>query len=194
MSTLSNVIYSNDKIDIIRSQAHDAVSELCEKAGLTAGNILVVGCSSSEAAGGDIGTYSSPQIADAIYDGIQSVISVKGIYLAAQCCEHLNRAIVINKNALFCPEIVNAVPRPEAGGSFAAKVYNSLCEDAVVVEHIKADAGIDIGNTLIGMHLKEVAVPVRLNVKMIGNAAVTAARTRAKFIGGERAVYNHHIM
>ncbi len=194
MSTLSNIIYSADKIDIIRNQTHDAVSELCEKAGLTAGNILVVGCSSSEAAGGDIGTYSSPQIADAIYEGIQSVLSKKGIYLAAQCCEHLNRAIVIDRNALFYPEIVNAVPRPEAGGSFAAKVYNSLCGDAVVVEHIKADAGIDIGNTLIGMHLKEVAVPVRLNVKMIGNAAVTAARTRAKFIGGERAVYNHHIM
>lgn len=193
MSTLSNIIYSADKTDTIRSQAHDAVCELCEKAGLTSGNILVVGCSSSEAAGGDIGTYSSPQIAEAIYDGIQSVLSEKGIYLAAQCCEHLNRAIVIEKKALFNPEIVNVIPSPQAGGSFAAKVYNSI-DEAVVVEHIKADAGIDIGNTLIGMHLKEVAVPIRLSVKMIGSAAVTAARTRAKFIGGERAVYDHHIM
>ncbi len=193
MSTLSNIIYSADKTDTIRSQAHDAVYELCEKAGLTSGNILVVGCSSSEAAGGDIGTYSSPQIAEAIYDGIQSVLSEKGIYLAAQCCEHLNRAIVIEKKALFNPEIVNVIPSPQAGGSFAAKVYNSI-DEAVVVEHIKADAGIDIGNTLIGMHLKEVAVPIRLSVKMIGSAAVTAARTRAKFIGGERAVYDHHIM
>lgn len=193
MSTLSNIIYSADKTDTIRSQAHDAVCELCEKAGLTSGNILVVGCSSSEAAGGDIGTYSSPQIAEAIYDGIQSVLSEKGIYLAAQCCEHLNRAIVIEKKALFHPEIVNVIPSPQAGGSFAAKVYNSI-DEAVVVEHIKADAGIDIGNTLIGMHLKEVAVPIRLSVKMIGSAAVTAARTRAKFIGGERAVYDHHIM
>ena len=116
----------------------------------------------------------------------------KGIYLAAQCCEHLNRAIVIEKEAIGNAEIVNVVPQPKAGGSFGTQAYLHF-KEPVVVEEIKADAGLDIGQTLIGMHLKKVAVPVRLSQKTIGEAIISAARTRAKFIGGERAVYNDDI-
>ncbi|MFR7855456.1 MAG: TIGR01440 family protein, partial [Acutalibacteraceae bacterium] len=118
-----------------------------------------------------------------------------GIYLAAQCCEHLNRAVIIEKelaDKLSLP-VVNVVPMPKAGGSFATAVYRAM-KHPVAVEHIKADAGLDIGQTLIGMHLKEVAVPVRLSVNKIGNAILTAARVRPKFIGGSRAVYDENLM
>lgn len=125
-----------------------------------------------------------------MYVGIMSVLAPKGIYVAAQCCEHLNRAIIIERAALPSgTEIVNVVPQPHAGGSFAMQVYKNA-EFPVAVEEIRADAGIDIGDTLIGMHLKKVAVPVRLAQKKIGEAHITAARTRPKFIGGSRAVYD----
>lgn len=182
-----------EELDDIRLAAHDAVKELCEKAGLKKNDILVVGCSSSEVNGENIGTASSPDTACAIYDGIQSVLIPKGIYLAAQCCEHLNRAIVVEAAALSEPETVNVIPQPKAGGSFATKAYNSFIEP-VVVETIKADAGIDIGGTLIGMHLKKVAVPVRLSCRSIGHANIICARTRPKFIGGIRAVYNEALL
>ncbi len=120
------------------------------------------------------------------------MLSEKGIYLAAQGCEHLNRAIVIEKAAIGDREIVNVVPQPKAGGSFATMAYRHF-ENPVVVEEIKADAGIDIGGTLIGMHLKKVAVPVKLKNNTIGRAHVLAARTRAKYIGGERAVYDEKL-
>ena len=114
--------------------------------------------------------------------------------MAAQCCEHLNRAIVIEKAALrYNDEVVNVVPKPKAGGSFATAAYNGF-DKPVCIEHIKADAGLDIGLTLIGMHLKEVAVPVRLDNNKIGEALVVAARTRAKFIGGIRANYNEELL
>lgn len=175
----------------ITEQAYSAVQEIIEKAHLKSGDIFVIGCSSSTVAGEDIGTSSSVDIAKAIFKGIYPQLKDKGIYLAAQCCEHLNRAIIIESAALQNRyfEAVNVVPQPKAGGSFATIAYNTF-ENPVVLEHIKADAGIDIGGVLIGMHLREVAVPLTLTIKKIGEANITSARTRAKFIGGERAHYN----
>lgn len=177
----------------IREQAKTAASELVETAKLKQGDILIVGCSSSEVVGLHIGKGSDINAAGAIYEGIQSVLQPKGIYLAAQCCEHLNRAVIVEKEALLPgAEIVNVVPQPHAGGSFAMTVYqNARCP--VAVEEIKADAGMDIGRTLIGMHLKKVAVPVRLSLDKIGEAVLICARTRPKFIGGSRAVYDDNL-
>ena len=177
----------------IRNQAANAVSELCEVAKLKQGDILVVGCSTSEVVGAKIGTNSDPDTAEEIFKGIMSVLKPKGIYLAVQCCEHLNRAIVTEKAAVPFYEYVNAVPQKKAGGSLATVAYGSF-ENPCIVEEIKADAGIDIGGTLIGMHLKRVAVPVRLSVKKIGEANIICARVRPKFIGGVRAVYNEELL
>lgn len=176
----------------IAKQCADAVTELVEIAGLKKGQILVVGCSSSEVLGKRIGSFSSEDTAKEIYEGIQSVLKPRGIYLAAQCCEHLNRAIIVERAAVPFAEICNVVPQPKAGGSFATAAYHDM-EEPVAVEEIKADAGLDIGNTLIGMHLKRVAVPVRLAVKNIGEAPLVAARTRPKFIGGCRAIYDNNL-
>lgn len=176
----------------ISRQCVEAVTELCQAAGLKKGQILVVGCSSSEVLGKKIGSFSSEETAQEIYDAIQSVLKPRGIYLAAQCCEHLNRAIIVERQAVPQAEICNVVPQPKAGGSFATAAYRGM-EDPVALEEIKADAGLDIGNTLIGMHLKRVAVPVRLAVKSVGEAPLTAARTRPKFIGGCRAVYDDRL-
>lgn len=173
----------------IREQAAEACRELCEKAGLRKGQILVVGCSSSEICGSKIGSSSSPETAEAVFSGIYEILQEKGIYLAAQCCEHLNRALIIEQEAVTDQEIVNVVPQPKAGGSFATAAYRHF-RHPVAVEEIRADGGIDIGNTLIGMHLKRVAVPVRLDNNRIGQACVTAARVRPKFIGGVRACYD----
>lgn len=175
-----------------KQQAYEAAAELCEKAGLTAGQILVVGCSSSEICGDRIGSNSNVEAARAVFDGISAALEARGVFLAAQCCEHLNRAIIIERAAVPGREIVNAVPQPKAGGSFASTAYRRF-SDPVALEEIQADAGLDIGDTLIGMHLKRVAVPVRLAHREIGMAHVTAARTRPKFIGGDRAVYNEAI-
>ena len=118
------------------------------------------------------------------------MLKEKGIYLAAQCCEHLNRALIVERECAdkYGYEIVSVKPQPKAGGSFATVTYESL-EAPVAVEFIKADAGMDIGDTLIGMHLRHVAVPVRVSVKKIGEANLVCARTRPKFIGGARAIY-----
>ena len=172
----------------LRRQAAAAAEELCAEAGLSAGDIMVIGCSTSEICGEKIGTASVPEAAEAVFEGIRSVLSAKGIYIAAQCCEHLNRAIVVEKAAVPGAETVCAVPKPKAGGSFAAAAYLRLSEP-VLVEEIRADAGMDIGSTLIGMHLKKVAVPVRLKNNIIGEAHITAARTRPKYIGGPRTQY-----
>ncbi len=171
--------------------AQQAVSEIITAAHLKEGDIFVVGCSSSTVTGQSFGSASSLDIAQALFNGIYPVLQQKGIYLAAQCCEHLNRAIVIERKAAEKQnrEAVNVVPQPKAGGSFATITYNTL-QEPVMVEHIRADAGMDIGGVLIGMHLKEVAVPLTLTVRKIGEANITAARTRPKFIGGERAHYN----
>lgn len=177
----------------LKRQAAEAARELCELAKLKAGDILVVGCSTSEVHGSKIGTDSAPETAQALFTAINDVLAPRGIYLAAQCCEHLNRAIIVSREAVPGAQIVNVVPQPKAGGSFATAAYKNL-PDPVAVEHIRADAGLDIGGTLIGMHLKEVAVPVRLQTRRIGEAIVLAARTRAKFIGGSRAVYNEAML
>lgn len=174
----------------IEKNATIAISELLDVAKLSRGDILVVGCSSSEIIGKTIGKNSSFEAAKTLFDAIYSQLTQAGIYIASQCCEHLNRAVVIEKEvAEKCGyEPVCVVPQPKAGGSFATVTYQSL-KNPVVVEHIRASAGIDIGGTLIGMHLKEVAVPVRLSISKIGEANIICARTRPKFIGGSRACY-----
>jgi len=174
----------------IAKDAKQAVEELIAEAGLKKGQLFVVGCSSSEMIGLRIGKYSSFEAARAAFFPIYETLKEHGIYLAAQCCEHLNRALVIEREAAekFGYEIVSVCPQPKAGGSFATICYANM-EDPVMVEHIRADAGIDIGGTLIGMHLKHVAVPVRLSINKIGQAPIICARTRPKYIGGERAVY-----
>ena len=178
-------------LDEIKNSAKKAAEELLEIAKLSEGDILVVGCSSSEVIGDMIGTASSVEAANAVFDGIYEAALARNIYIAAQCCEHLNRALIIEKKLAKRERlpIVNVMPQPKAGGSFATAAYANFAEP-VAVEHIKAQAGMDIGDTLIGMHLEEVAVPVRIAVKDIGKAHLVCARTRAKFIGGERAVYN----
>ena len=143
--------------------------------------------------GAKIGTNSSPEVAQVLFDALHDYAKEKGIYLAIQCCEHLNRDIVVERDAVPYAETVNVVPQPKAGGSLATAAYNGFT-NPVVVEEIKADAGIDIGSTLIGMHLKKVAVPVRLENNTIGEATVVAARTRPKFIGGVRAVYDQELL
>ena len=174
----------------ITAQARQAVTELVDAAGLRAGELLVIGCSSSEMVGARIGKGSSMEAAQAALDGIWPVVQERGIYLAAQCCEHLNRALILDEAAAekFGYEIVNVRPWAHAGGSFATALWERL-ERPAAVEHIRARAGIDIGGTLIGMHLKEVAVPVRLSLSRIGEANILCARTRPKLIGGERAKY-----
>jgi len=179
--------------EAIRSAIIKATLEICEIGRLKAGQILVVGCSTSEVCGAKIGTDSVPEIGALIVDAILTVLSPRGIFLAAQCCEHLNRAIVVEHDACPDKEAVNVIPAPKAGGSFATAAYTAL-QNPVVLEEIAADAGLDIGNTLIGMHLKHVAVPVRLTVKNIGAAPLVAARTRPKFIGGCRAVYDETLL
>lgn len=175
----------------LKKAAYDAAKELLEIAKLEEKDLLVVGCSTSEVSGDRIGTASVPELAEEVFLGIWEATKEKGIYLAAQCCEHLNRALILEKEAAaVCGyEIVNVVPQPKAGGSFATAAYRHF-EHPVAVEHVKADAGMDIGDTLIGMHLRDVAVPVRLSISQIGQAHLVCARTRAKYIGGERAYYD----
>lgn len=179
----------------ITAKVRVATQELIEKAALKEGDLLVVGCSSSEITGQVIGHGSSLEAAEAVFEGMYPLLKEKGIYLAAQCCEHLNRALIIEKEYALTHgiEIVNVVPQVKAGGSFAATCYKNF-ESPVAAEQIKADAGMDIGLTLIGMHLKAVAVPLRLSIDKIGCAIVTFAKTRPKFIGGIRAVYDDNLL
>ena len=177
----------------IYTQAYGVIAELCEKAKLKAGNIVVVGCSTSEVIGAKIGTNSNPEVAGEIFAALHDYAQGKGLFLAVQCCEHLNRAIITERSAVPFAEAVNVVPQPKAGGSLATQAYARF-SDPVAVEEIQADAGLDIGLTLIGMHLKKVAVPVRLENNRIGEAIVVAARTRPKFIGGARAVYDPELL
>ena len=174
----------------IRQASAEAMTELLDAAKLPEGSLVVVGCSSSEILGERIGKGSSPEAAQAVVDAILPILEERKVLLAAQCCEHLNRALIVERATMvkYGLEQVTVMPRPKAGGSFATAVYAAM-KDPVAVEFVKADAGLDIGNTLIGMHLKHVAVPLRLSVKHIGEAAVNAARTRPKLIGGVRAVY-----
>lgn len=180
-----------NEMTMIGDEAYKAAKELLEAARPMAGELFVVGCSTSEVGGASIGSFSSPELAEVVFGGIYQATEEAGVYLVAQCCEHLNRALVLEREAArkYGYETVNVVPQPKAGGSFATAAYKAF-EDPVVVEHVKAHTGMDIGDTLIGMHLRDVAVPVRIRTKEIGDAHVVCARTRAKFIGGSRAVYD----
>ena len=177
----------------IYEQTTAVVSELYEKAKLKKGSIIVVGCSTSEVVGSTIGTNSNVEVAGEIFKALHDYTKSKEVYLAVQCCEHLNRAIIIEREAVPFAEPVNVVPQPKAGGSLATQAYVAFTHP-VALEEIKADAGLDIGFTLIGMHLKKVAVPLRLEHHTIGEAMVIAARTRPKFIGGERARYDGELL
>ena len=180
-------------MDEIFQQSYKAAKELIEVARLKCGDILIVGCSTSEVCGSKIGTNSNEEVAARLFDGLYAATNERGVYLAVQCCEHLNRAIVVERAAVPFAEYVNAVPQKKAGGSLATKAYHTFSQP-VLLEGIKADAGIDIGGTLIGMHLKQVPVPVRLNIDKIGQANIICARTRPKFIGGERAIYDKDLL
>lgn len=194
---MTNVFSVNDTefLNKITEQTKAAVSELLSKAKAEKGDIFVVGCSSSEVQGEKIGSHSSIDVADAIFNGIYPAVKEAGLYLAAQCCEHLNRAIIIEKEAAlkYGYRSVNVMPQAKAGGSFSTICYERF-KDAVAIENVKATVGLDIGLTMIGMHMHSVAVPVRLEIKKIGEANIVAARVRPKFIGGSRAVYNEKLL
>lgn len=180
----------NADLDLIKQETLQVISELLQVAKLRPGQIFVVGCSTSEVLGSKIGSAGSADVAKAILTSLRQICNEEGIYLAVQCCEHLNRALVIEEEAALTYNLdqVMVVPVRSAGGALGAQAIADF-DQPVVVENIKAHAGIDIGSTLIGMHLKAVAVPVRLAQKNIGQASVIAARTRPKLIGGPRAVY-----
>ena len=177
----------------IRQAVYNAVTELLslERTDMRKVRLLVVGCSTSEIAGGTIGKASAPNLGEDAAQAVIEAASAHGAAVAFQCCEHLNRALVVERETAekYGYEEVCAVPHPKAGGSYASAAYR-LMRDPVLVDSIRADAGLDIGNTLIGMHLKAVAVPVRLSMKKIGEAPLTAAVTRPRLIGGERAKYS----
>ncbi|MBO5020621.1 MAG: TIGR01440 family protein [Clostridia bacterium] len=175
----------------ITSQANALIEEFLAKTNLSSGMLLVIGCSTSEILGETIGSHSAYEAAEALYQGLYPALRERGIFLAAQCCEHLNRCLVLEQEAAnrYGYEPVCVIPKPKAGGSFATACYRNFSHP-VVVENISAHAGIDIGGTLIGMHLKAVAVPLRLTQHTVGKASVLCAYSRPKLIGGERAVYH----
>lgn len=176
----------------IKSALIEAAKEVIEKAKLKSGDIIAIGCSTSEVMGERIGTSSVAELGEVIYGTLSEVFGANGIYIAAQCCEHLNRALIVERAAIPNAYACNVVPQPKAGGSFATAAYKAM-KDPIAVESIVADAGMDIGDTLIGMHVRPVVVPLRISVKSIGNAHLTCARSRAKFIGGERAHYDSEL-
>ncbi len=174
----------------IRKETEAAFLELCGAAQFRKGQLIVIGCSSSEIRGGRIGKDSSYEVGTAVVGTILAAAASRGLRTAFQCCEHLNRALVVERETAdaFGLEEVTVVPWLHAGGAAAANAY-ALFKDPVVVESVRAHGGLDIGLTMIGMHLRRVAVPVRLEHHRIGEALVTAARTRPPLIGGERARY-----
>lgn len=182
----------------IQEQAAKAAAEICDAAKLHPGQLFVVGCSSSEVLGEKIGTHTSVDVAEALYAGISGELEDRGIRLAAQCCEHLNRALVVSRDTMehYRLEQVNAIPQPNhAGGAFATVTYQKM-SDPVLVESLnaQADAGIDIGGTLIGMHIHPVVVPLRISMDHIGEAVIICARRRPKYVGGQRAIYDENLM
>lgn len=182
----------------ITAQSIQAVTEILEKARLKKGDIFVIGCSSSEILGDQIGTATNLDSANAVYDGIIPILKEAGIYAAVQCCEHLNRALVMEREAMekYGFEQVNAIPQPNhAGGAMATVAYKRF-DDPVLVESVngKADAGIDIGGTMIGMHMHSVVVPMRISLRKIGEAPIICARHRPKYVGGQRAIYDDALM
>ncbi|WP_238390119.1 TIGR01440 family protein [Veillonella sp. R32] len=184
-----------EELAVIKDAVTAAVTELVTVGRLTAGDVLVVGCSTSEVRGARIGTDSTTEVGQTIVAALLHVLQPKQIALAVQCCEHLNRALVVEKAVAKDHgwPICNAVPQLHAGGATSMAAFAQFTKP-VVVESIQAEAGLDIGDTFIGMHLRPVVVPVRLQVKQIGEAHVTAARIRPKYIGGARAVYDESLM
>ncbi len=174
----------------VKEQVRTAVSGLLEIARLRPGQVLVLGCSTSEVQGKRIGSTGNTDVAAAILDGVHEALKGTGVQLAVQCCEHLNRCLVVERETQEKYNLteVTVLPVPHAGGATAATALKRF-SDPVVVESIQAHAGIDIGDTFIGMHLRPVAVPVRLAIREIGDAHLTLARTRPKLVGGKRAVY-----
>lgn len=181
-------------LDKIKNDITTALEELYTVAKPEDNAILVVGCSTSEVIGKKIGTSGSEMAAEAIYSAVSEFCSKKKLFLAAQCCEHLNRSLVVEKECakMYGLVRVNAVPHAHAGGAFGTAAYNNM-KTPYLVESVVADMGIDIGNTLIGMHIRPVCVPVRVSVKTVGEAPITLARSRCKYVGGERAHYNPEI-
>lgn len=176
-------------------QLEETLEELEQAIHFRKGQVFVVGCSTSEVVGQHIGTGGGLDIAESLYEPLQKFAERHKIFLAFQGCEHINRALTIERHAAekYGWEPVTVIPVPKAGGSMSAYAFSAM-HDPVVVEEIRAHAGIDIGQTMIGMHLKRVAVPVRTSVKLIGDAIVSAATTRPKLIGGERASYNREFV
>ncbi|QII81330.1 TIGR01440 family protein [Jeotgalibaca arthritidis] len=181
-------------LEKIRNEVDKAVRELIAVSKLEDGDIVVIGCSSSEVISEKIGTAGSKEVGELIFETAQKALRQHQLVLAAQCCEHLNRSLVIDRKIAKAERytIVNAVPHLHAGGSFATAAYNGM-EDPVLVEAIEAKAGLDIGQTFIGMHMIPVVVPVRLSLNKIGSAILSAARTRPKSVGGERAHYDEKL-
>lgn len=185
----------DDVLREIEKQTGRAACEFLQLAKMKEGQILVAGCSSSEIASSRIGSFSSREIGEAVFRALSSECEKRGLYLAAQCCEHLNRALIVEEEAAekYGYEIVNVVPQLKAGGSFATAAWAGM-KHPVAVEKIAAHGGIDIGDTLIGMHLRAVAVPVRIPTMQIGAARVVCARVRPKFVGGVRARYDEELL
>lgn len=177
-------------LDRIKKEVEIALRALLDTAKLEEDDIFVIGCSTSEVTGHKVGTFSSLDVGRALFETVYPILCEKKLRLAVQCCEHLNRAIIMERAAAeaYGYEIIAVVPQPKAGGSFATVAYANMT-DPVAVEEISAHAGIDIGGTLIGMHLRRVAVPLRLTTEKIGEARILCAHTRPKYIGGCRAFY-----
>ena len=177
-----------------KNEAKRVVTEFLEQVKLKKGNLVVIGCSTSEIAAHQIGSYSNVELGEAVFVAMYEELKKAGLSVATQCCEHLNRALIMTEADAerFGYEVVNVIPQPKAGGSFSTAAWKYM-KNPVAVEHIQAHAGIDIGDTLIGMHLRAVAVPVRIEHPVIGGAHIVCARTRAKYIGGERAHYNEEL-
>lgn len=176
---------------LLQLQAKNVFDEVFNLADLKPGAVFAVGCSTSAIIGQKIGSAGSTDIAQLIYPIIMAEAAKYGVHVVFQCCEHLNRAVVVDRNVALAQhlEIVSVVPKPKAGGALASLAYQRA-ENPVVVEFAKADAGIDIGGVLIGMHIRHVAVPLKPENNYIGEARIIAAKSRPKLIGGERAQYN----
>lgn len=186
--------YENSSFEKVESDARRVVAEFLEQAKLREGELVVIGCSTSEIAERQIGSFSSAELGETVFAAMYEELKKAGLAVAAQCCEHLNRALIMTEEDArrFGYEVVNVIPQPKAGGSFSTAAWKHM-ENPVAVEYVQAHAGIDIGDTLIGMHLRPVAVPVRIEHPVIGGAHIVCARTRAKYIGGERAHYNEDL-
>lgn len=174
----------------LKDQLTEIVNDILAEAHLKKGDLFVLGCSTSGVVGGHIGKNSSAEVGQWIIRTLKELLDPKEIALAVQGCEHLNRALVVERTVAEAKnfEIVSVVPALHAGGACSVAAFDQF-NDPVEVEHVVGQAGIDIGDTSIGMHIKHVQVPVRPRLKTLGQAHVTALRSRPKYIGGPRANY-----